>query len=203
MKKHMLPGTIALFKRLALVAIVALIFTPASIYGQCNIAQEIPSVNAPSGCSDGSFSLGSGAYYDLPISQNTYYNWTFSESTANISGFCAAPNGTTSSGSFSANTNNWFSGDATSIRMSPNRSSGTWTGSSAVFTYRYSQPTATAIVASPNPACQGSNVTLDATASLAYFFGWSGAGGYSSSPTSNPDVVVSNVQTSGTYTLTA
>ena len=42
-------------------------------------AETNPLFSAASGCSNGSVRVGSGAYYNLPISPNTYYNFSFFE----------------------------------------------------------------------------------------------------------------------------
>jgi hypothetical protein len=103
-------------------------------------------------CSNGTFSLGSGAYFNLPVIANSYYTFSWANGGANMSGFCAVPqNGTGEA--FNANQTNftWFSGTTTTLRVSAVRSSETWVGTSGVMTYRYApiQVNATAGTAGP------------------------------------------------------
>jgi len=133
---------------------------------KCAIAAESnPLFVAASGCSNGTFRMGPGAFFDLTVLPNTYYNFTFATTTSN-DGFCAYPlNGNASS--FSSNVTNWYSGTTTSLRVSANRTSNAWPGSSAIMTYRHS---AIAVLGSPSVTtvdfCDASgNFTTPVTAS--------------------------------------
>lgn len=126
----------------------------------CAIAVETgPNVLAATGCQNGSVNVGSGAYWDLPIAANTYYNFSFTNSAANISGFCATPqNGNGSS--FTSNQTCWFSGTSTSLRVSANRANCTWTGTSALMTYRHTEPTAGPNNPATTTICEGNSSTI-------------------------------------------
>lgn len=117
------------------------------------------------GCQNGNFGLGSGAYFDLPISPNTYYNFSFTNTATNINGFCATPQGGTGT-AFTSNQSCWFSGTTSVLRVSANRSNCTWTGQSATLTYRNTEPTITGNLPANITICEGNAVTIDgATAS--------------------------------------
>src|ERR1019366_2762636 len=131
----------------------------------------------PTGCSNGSIPLGAGGFLNLTLNPNTYYDFSWSNNSAYIIGFCDQPlNGGASA--FAGNTVGWYSGTTTSLRISADGDgSGNWDGVSGVMTYRYSQPTASAS-ASPNPVCQGSTLNLNSTSSDAFVLSWTGPNGY-------------------------
>ena len=108
---------------------------------KCEIAAESNPVFTPaSGCGNGSFRMGPGAYYDLTVVANTYYDFTWTNAASQNDGFCFYPlNG--NAASFYTNQSGWFSGTTTTVRVSANRTSNTWAASSAVMTYRNSQST--------------------------------------------------------------
>ena len=107
----------------------------------CNLASETNPLHsgAPAGCNNATFNVGSGAYYDLGISSDTWYNFTFTNGSS-MSGFCATPlNG--SGSAFSSNVTGWYSGTTTTLRVSSSRTSNTWGTTSGVMTYRRTSPT--------------------------------------------------------------
>ncbi|MBK8658408.1 MAG: hypothetical protein IPN22_05925 [Bacteroidetes bacterium] len=136
----------------------------AIVYGQCNLAVETnPALSGtPSNCNTANFKCGSGAYYDLTITPQTYYNFSWANGAGgNISGFCANPqNGTGSGGLFTTNQTCWYSGSTTTLRVSANRSSTTWNATSGTMTYRHADPS-TPTITNSNPAiCSGGSSTL-------------------------------------------
>ena len=66
---------------------------PGCQTGCVNVAAETtPTLVAASACSNGTFRVGSGAYYNLTVAANTYYNFSWNNNGAtNLSGFCATP----------------------------------------------------------------------------------------------------------------
>lgn len=136
-----------------------------TLLNSCSIGAETAAYTAPSGCTSGTVPLGSGAYKDVSLAANTYYNFTWTDS-PQTSGFCATVSGSTgaTSTSFSTNQTNWYSGStASTIRISASRSSCTWTTNSAVMTYTnaINNPGAISV---PSSICAGvatniSNVT--------------------------------------------
>src|ERR1035437_5197218 len=162
MKKHLHPDGSAFAKRVLFFAITILMssFFNRSM-AQCLVAVETnPSPINPSLCNNGSIHLGAGADYNLTLNANTYYNFSWSNNSAHITGFCAQTlNGTAVPASFNTNQVGWFSATTTSLLISAQADgSGLWDGVSAVMTYRYSTPTASAS-ATPNPVCQGNNLS--------------------------------------------
>lgn len=167
----------------------------------CAIAVETSSNHiAATGCQNGNFAIGSGAFFDLPVAANTYYNFTFTSTATNINGFCATPqNGNGSS--FTSNQTCWFSGTTTSIRVSAQRSNCTWTGQSATITYRNTEPTA-----SPNnppsvTICEGNATTIVGSTANCGTNYWQGT------VVNGTDLTISSlsnstgtISTSGTYT---
>ena len=204
-KLYPAPSAFTFIRNFCFAALLLLFGINNQSSAQCSIAAESNTgITTPSGCGNGNFSLGSGAYYNLSVNPNTYYVFSFSNqgngciSTA----FCATPqNGTGNSGSFTSNQTAWFSGTTTLLQVSSSRN-GCFNGTSAVMTYAYTTPTISAIAASPNPVCVGSTLNLSSTTSNAAVLSWAGPNSFSSA-TNNPSVT--NIQTSGggTYTLSA
>lgn len=126
----------------------------------CSIAVETTTNHVTAtGCQNGNFSIGSGAFFDLPLSANTYYNFTFTNTTANINGFCATPQGGSGS-SFTSNQTCWFSGTTTSLRVSAQRANCTWSGQSAQMVYRNTEPTAGPNNPSTTTICESNSATI-------------------------------------------
>lgn len=126
----------------------------------CGIAAETSPdhVNA-SGCSEGSFTMGSGAYYNLAVEQYTYYKFTFTESASNINGFCAkAQNG--NANDFTTNQTAWYSGTTTQLRVASVRSSNTWTTTSALMKYQRLTPVLSNNSPTSSTFCTGGNVSI-------------------------------------------
>lgn len=170
-----------------------------TINGQCNLALETnPALSGtPSNCNTANFKCGSGAYYDLAITANTYYNFSWANGAGgNISGFCANPqngNGTV----FSANQTCWFSGTTTTLRVSANRSSATWNATSGTMTYRHADPS-TPTITNSNPAfCSGGSSTLSISPAMSCGVGyWQNT---TSAGTSTAAQSPQSVSAAGTY----
>jgi len=167
----------------------------------CSIAVETTTNHVTAtGCQNGNFSIGSGAFFDLPVTANTYYNFTFSNTTANINGFCATPQGGSGS-SFTSNQTCWFSGTTTSLRVSAQRANCTWTGQSAQMVYRHTEPTAGPNNPSTTTICESNSATIvGSTASCGTNY-WQGTvvNGTDAS-NSNLSNSTGTLTTSGTYT---
>jgi hypothetical protein len=178
---------------------VTLISDPSAVpCSGCSIAAEGGSHTAASGCNNGTKTLGSGAFYDLPISANTYYVFTWADNSAGTTnGFCATPlNGSGSGGSFSANQTCWFSGSTTSLRVSANRSSCTWSTTSAQMTYRHTTPTSTANTPASSTFCSGGSVSISGgSVSCGQGVYWQGTSSTGTNLTAGPQTV----SVSGTY----
>jgi hypothetical protein len=167
----------------------------------CSIAVETTTNHVTAtGCQNGNFSIGSGAFFDLPVTANTFYNFTFSNTTANINGFCATPQGGSGS-SFTSNQTCWFSGTTTSLRVSAQRDNCTWTGQSAQMVYRHTEPTAGPNNPSTTTICESNSATIvGSTASCGTNY-WQGTvvNGTDAS-NSNLSNSTGTLTTSGTYT---
>ena len=208
MKKHLHPDRSAFAKRVLFFAIIMLMSSFVNrTLAQCNVAAEsnVLQVN-PTGCNNGSIHLGAGATFNLTVLQNTYYNFSWSNNSAHIIGFCAQTlNGTAVPASFTTNQVGWFSASTTSLEISGDGDgSGNWDGVSGVMTYRYSTPTATAS-ASPLTLCQGGTLNLTSSSTNAYNLTWTGPLAYNNTSHVAPfDPSITNIQPqSGTYTFTA
>ena len=124
MRKHLHPDNPAFVIRKSVLFIMALVFFSFGnrAVAQCNIAPEGSTVDlvSPSGCNNGSFNLGAGAYYYLTVQENTYYNFSWANTSTCINGFCAVPqNGNASS--FTTNQTGWASGTTNSLLVSAER----------------------------------------------------------------------------------
>jgi hypothetical protein len=177
---------------------ITLISVPAPQPLGCGIAPESsPTVIAATGCAVGSVNVGSGAYYDLPITAGTYYDFTWGNNGApNINGFCATPLNGTGSFAFTSNQTCWYSGTTTSLRVSANRANATWSTTSGQMQYRHTLPTATANTPVASTICSGNSVSIAAGSALCgvgpY---WQGTNAAGTSVTSSPQ----SVSASGTY----
>ncbi len=133
--------------------------TPPAPLG-CGVALEGPSPAQPTACQNQIATFGAGAYRDLNLSANTYYNFTWTDNGApNIVGFCATPqngNGT----AFTTNQIGWFSGTTTVLRVSANRTSSTWATVSAQMNYRHTDPVLSANVPATVTSCPGVAVSI-------------------------------------------
>lgn len=129
---------------------------------QCNLGLEGGSPAHPNSCDNQSATFGSGAYRDITLQTNTYYVFTWNNNGApNINGFCAAPqNGSGSSGAFTTNQTAWFSGLTTVLRVSANRSSAVWNTTSAIMTYRRSEPSLASNSPTAQTICPGQAVNI-------------------------------------------
>jgi len=199
-KLYPAPQAFVINKSLLLATLMLVLGVYNQAFGQCNVGSETdPLPVNPVACNNGSLHLGSGAYYIITISANTYYNWTFANGSGCVNGFCAQPQNGNAVG-FTVNTNNWFSGTTTSLLISANRN-GCFNGTSAVMTYRFSQPTVTAAAAAPNPICQGSTLNLTSTTADAATITWSGPA--YSGVGNNPSETNIQPANAGVYTVTA
>ncbi len=113
----------------------------------CEFAAEGAQISsAASGCTAATALLGSGAYRDILLSANTYYDFSWANNSGGTTnGYCgrviSGGAGATSS-AFSGTVNNWFSGTtAPVVRISASRSSSTWSATSATLTYKHTTPT--------------------------------------------------------------
>ncbi len=126
-------------------------------------------------CNTFTYKLGAGAYQDIVLPANTYYNFTFNASagttTGGINGYKASiiaggsgSSGISGSGQFN-NMSNWYSGSsATTIRVLAKRTLGTWDCARfATFTINVLNPSAptlnTATPANGTSICQGQAVS--------------------------------------------
>jgi hypothetical protein len=167
-----------------------------------------PAVVLASACANGTVPVGSGAYRDVAITANTWYNFTAPSSfPANMNQIRAVPNGTGSGGNVILNAGGtstaWFSGTSTSMRVSTNRTSCTWVATSATLTYRHTQPTSMTATASSTSPCTGTNITLTGAGTYVGSWAWSGGptGTYSPGNTSQSPTWTAT-SGSGAFTLT-
>src|ERR1039457_2787114 len=111
MRKHLYPDTcVFVIRKSILLALAMVIFSFSNhVSAQCyNGGETSPNNINPSVCNPGSFDLGAGAYYYLPVNIGTYYDFSWTNSSCSL-GFCAGPaNGSGSSGSFSSDINDWY-----------------------------------------------------------------------------------------------
>ncbi|MCF8257413.1 MAG: T9SS type A sorting domain-containing protein [Flavobacteriales bacterium] len=168
----------------------------------CNIAAEGGiAPTPPAGCNNTSTNFGSGAYRDLSVQPNTYYDFSWSNGGAtNINGFCATPqNGGASA--FTTNQTCWFSGSTSILRVSANRSNCSWTTTSATLTYRHSDPSIAANTPANSAICEGNSVTIAGAAASCGTNYWQGTNNNGTS-TATPGLSNSTgtLTTSGTYT---
>ncbi len=157
------------------------------------IAQETnPVFTAAAACSNGSIRVGAGSWRDITLAANTYYNWSAPASFgSNGNQMRIRPlNGGATTVVLNAgqSQNSWFSGTTTTVRVSVNRTTCIWSGTSNILTYRHTQPNAGTITQSPasgGTICAGQNVQYTSSGSsngnfAAFQFQWnSTAGSYS------------------------
>jgi hypothetical protein len=109
---------------------------------------------AANACSNGSFSLGAGAFYDLVVQPHTSYNFTWANGGTNMSGFCARPTNGNGIG-FNGNVVGWYSGTTTTLRVTAIRANQTWVATSATMTYRHTLPATPADITGTQTVCIG------------------------------------------------
>jgi hypothetical protein len=170
----------------------------------CSIAAEggsSPAPTAPSGCTSGTVYLGSGAYRDIALAADTYYDFSWNNNGAsNIGGFCATVSGSTgaTSTSFTSNQAGWYSGStASTLRISSNRTNCTWVGTSAILTYGHSTPTLAANSPASITICTGGSTNITGGAVTNGTRYWQGvtSGGTSTATPGSPN----SVSAGGTY----
>jgi trimeric autotransporter adhesin len=127
----------------------------------CNLGLEGASPAQPTGCTPQSTTFGAGAYRDINLTANTYYNFTWTNG-PNVTGFCAVPQNGNATG-FTTNQTGWFSGTTTVLRVSSNRTNGTavWSTTSSSLSYQHTTP-ANVTVSGGGVSCN-SPATLTAT----------------------------------------
>ncbi len=139
--------------------------TPPTPLG-CGVALEGPSPAQPTGCLNQIATFGAGAYRDINITANTYYNFTWTDNGApNIVGFCATPQNGNATG-FTTNQIGWFSGTTTVLRVSANRTSSTWATISAQLNYRHTDPVLSANTPATLNSCPGTAVSIAGGATI-------------------------------------
>jgi hypothetical protein len=177
-------------------------FNVTYIYTGTNLGLETAAATLASGCSNGTVPLGSGAYKDITIQANTYYNFTAPASFTNADAMVITPlNGTGNGGNLTLTAGQsstaWFSGTTTSLRVSSRRTGTCWSATSASLTYRHTQPnTATAIAASSS-FCEGGSTTITGGGGANGTLYWQGttSNGTSTSTNVNPQ----SVSSAGSY----
>ncbi len=181
--------------------LVRLVSLPGITVTGCNIASEGSSPAQPAACQNQFATFGSGAYRDINITANTFYNFTWNNNGAsNISGFCATPQNGNATG-FNTNQIGWFSGTTTILRVSANRTNTTWTGQSAQLTYRHTEPILSANITEDQTICSGLAVSVEAGAIIYGTRYWQGLNNNGTS-TSTPGTPNSTgvLTTPGSYT---
>lgn len=127
----------------------AIFSLPATVLQAVTWGSEGATVSSTAtSCNDATLNLGSGAYRDIQLAANTYYNFSWANNTA-TSGFEAIVTsggvGATST-FFNSNQTAWFSGTtAPTLRVRSLRNTCAWDVNSAVLTYRHTQPNATTV----------------------------------------------------------
>ena len=85
MKKHLLPGTIALAKRLTFAfAIILISNLPNQLYAQCGLSSFNEGGTLTPTTSWQNVSVGSGTYVDFNIATNNFYSFRYTSSTSNL-----------------------------------------------------------------------------------------------------------------------
>lgn len=150
-------------------------------------------------CNNATANIGPGAYQDMSLAANTYYNFSWTGSGSDNGYSITVLSGTGTSGNVAyttAATNNWYSGSgAAVIRVHARRNNCTWTGTSAVLTYRHSTPS-TPTVGGGGAFCAAStNVTSSVITSGTSYWQNTTSGGTSTASSATPQ----SVSASGTY----
>lgn len=166
------------------------------------IGAESAGYTAASACSNGSIPLGAGAYKDVAITGGVYYNFTAPSTFNNADAVRIVPNGTGSGGIVTLtggqSTTGWYSGTATNIRVSTNRTVCQWSGVSSTLIYRHTTPTLTAnSPTGSQTVCTGGSISIaggTATNGTRYWQGTTSSGVSTGTPGS-PNSASSN----GTY----
>ncbi len=170
-----------------------------TVTNSLNIGLETAAATANSACSNGTVPLGAGAYKDVAVIANTYYNFTAPATITNGDAMVITPlngNATTVTLAAGQSTSNWASGTTTSIRVTNRRSNCTWAATSSSLTYRNSTPYNTT-VSGGGTFCAGTSNTLTATGGNYGTIYWQGttSGGTSTTTASSSQ----SVSTAGTY----
>jgi trimeric autotransporter adhesin len=166
-----------------------------------NIAGETAAPTIATGCANGTIPVGGGAFRDVTIAANTYYNFTAPATLpANVNNVRITPTNGGGNGGVVTLTggqvqNNWFSGTTTNIRISTNRISCVWSATSTSLLYRHSQPSIVT-VSGGGTQC-GGTLTLTATGGTSGTIYWQNT---TNNGTSTANSNTSNsVSASGTY----
>ena len=172
---------------------------PPAVLQTIEWGAEGPAVSSTAtGCNNATLDIGSGAYRDIQLAANTYYNFSWTNNTA-TNGFeatvTAGGTGATSS-FFNSNQTAWFSGTtAPTLRVRSLRNTCTWDINSAVLTYRHTEPNA-AIISGGGTFCT-TPVTLTASGGENGTFYWQNT---TNNGTNTATASASQpVSTSGTY----
>ncbi|MCX6198550.1 MAG: hypothetical protein NTY88_04925, partial [Bacteroidetes bacterium] len=174
--------------------------------------ESTPTFTAASGCSNGTARMGAGAYYDITVAANTYYDWTWNNNgSAQQNGFYLQPiNGTGAAVGQNTSTLGWNSGTTTSVRIYAWRTASLWSGTSGILTYRHTQPVSVTATASNTNPCHNTAAVVSLTGAGTYVNAWSWTGGpaggtIASSTGQSTTWTSPNVLTgpSGTFTLSA
>jgi gliding motility-associated-like protein len=201
--KQMHPDASAWVKKIFVFTLAFFILNQQnSLRAQCVVATESsPNQVNPSGCNNGNLSLGPGAYYNVTVNANTYYNFSWLNVSSCINGFCAQPLNGNAVAFSTTPTTGWFSGTTTSLQISAN-ATGCWDGNSGLLTYRYTQPTISTATATPNPVCQGNTLNLNSSSNYASTLSWSGPNSFSASGASATNTNMQSAD-AGVYTFSA
>ncbi|MCW5909388.1 MAG: LamG domain-containing protein, partial [Chitinophagales bacterium] len=141
-------------------------------------AETNPLFTAATGCSNGTFRMGAGAYYDVTVAANTYYNWTWNNNGAgNMNSFYLQPLNGNAAALQQTNATAWFSGTTTSVRIHAWRTSSNWVATSGIMTYRHTQPTVGSISTTQVNFCAsngnfGTAVTANSTSNGSVIWDW-------------------------------
>lgn len=159
-----------------------------------------PLLTNPVACNNATLRLGAGAYYDLTLNANTYYNFSWANNPA-TTGFTATilsgGAGATSS-TFTTNQTNWYSGTtAPTLRVTSTRNACAWSTTSAVLTYRHSAPAATSVSGGGTFCATAMPTTLTASGGAQGTIYWQNttSNGTSTATASSSQ----NVSSAGTY----
>lgn len=174
-------------------------------YTGTSLGAETAAATLASACNNGTVPLGSGAYRDITIQSNTYYNFTAPASFTNADAMVITPqngagNGGTLTLTASQSSTGWFSGTTTTLRVSSRRNATCWNATSASLTYRNTQPSAVSMSAATN-ICSGGSTNVTGSGGTYGTMYWQGttASGRSTATASSSQ----SVSASGTYYFTS
>ena len=141
--------------------------------------ESTPTFTAASACNNGTARMGAGAYYDITVAANTYYDWTWNNNgSAQVNGFYLQPlNGSGAAVGQNTSTLGWNSGTTTSVRIHGYRVASLWSGTSGILTYRHSQPVSVTATASNTNPCHNTAAVVSLTGAGTYVNAWSWTGG--------------------------